>query len=220
MRDLVRFLDSLILPTNVLDKKYKDGVPGVLESMVIGGGSLDEAENGISKSRRRRSKVMKPDTKGLYPTEDIFLRRWWGALDIESESGALIGSREDIMKKQSAQLRIRETQLQIIVILETLALQPLAKSQIDHSNELPRTGSKDDGKTIGRSKSKKSRDLVAILDIHVDRLCIWQSVAAEEETAPGLVKELRDASESSGLTKDLQDTYDVREFCNGVIVPL
>jgi hypothetical protein len=224
MNDLVQFLETLILSTNLLDKKYKDGVPGILAGMIIEDGSPDEAEDVAANPKRRKSKKMKPDKKGLYPTEGTFLRRWWGTFGNDSESGVPAGSREDIAKKRTAQLRIRETQLQMIVILETLALQPLEKFQIDQSGELPFTGPKDStavGKATGRVKSKKSRDLVALLDVYVDRLCIWQSVAAEEGTAPDLVKESRLPLESEGLAKAHANASDVlREFCIEVIIPL
>jgi DNA replication regulator SLD3 len=224
MTDLVQFLDSLILSNNLLDKKYKDGVPGVVANMVIGDGSPDEAEGATSNLKRRKSKKMKPDRKGLYPGENSFLRRWWSNFIIDSEPGVPAGSREDIAKKGTAQLRIRETQLQMIVILETLALQPLAKSQTDYNGELPFTSPKDtpnDEVATMRSKLKKSQDLVALLDVHVDRLCIWQSVVAEEGPAPGLVKEPRDALESRRLTEARTGASDIlREFCIEVILPL
>ena len=81
-----------------------------------------------------------------------------------SDKDAQGGSKEDVLRKRVAQLRIREVQLQMIVILETLALQSLATSPTDQSGELPSIGRIDgtsDGKTAIFSKSKKLLDLTA-----------------------------------------------------------
>jgi DNA replication regulator SLD3 len=92
-------------------------------------------------------------------------------------------------------------------------------------SELPTAGLKVESagdKAAARSKAKKPRDLPALVDVHVDRLCIWQSLSAEEgrtlsKTVPG------DKSSSKLLNPSLNDKHaaDVlRDFCVEVIVPL
>lgn len=221
MNDLVAFLDGLVLPTAMLDKKYKDGVPEIVSTLFIGEGSADEADT----TKKRKSKKMKLGKNGLYPTEDCYLRRWWASHDDDTDSGLPGQSKDEIGRKRVAQLRIRETQLQMIVILETLALQPLASSQAEQGGDLPFGGLKDEAdvsKLSSKSKAKKQRDLPGLIDVHVDRLCIWQSLAAEEGRTSS---KSSGPVDRSGALGDLNNAHrhaaDVlREFCVEVIVPL
>lgn len=224
MNDLVTFLESLILPANVVDKKYKDGVPNVLSRFIMLDGSAEETIKTPAKPMKLKSKKMKPGKNGLYPVEDTYICRWWGSHDSEAYTDAPGESKEEIMRRIT-QLRIRETQLQMIVILETLALRPLATSTADRYGELPSIGQTDgitDGKTITCSKSKKPLDLAVLIEVHVDRLCIWQSLAAEEGRTASTVGE---GSNADSRPKALANSHDhaadlLREFCVEVVVPL
>lgn len=214
MKDLVSFLESLILSTTLLDKKYRDGVPNIVSSLDIGGQSADEGEN--AKQRKRKSRKMKLGKNGLYPTEDDFIRKWWESHDEEGASGMPGNSLDDVARRRVSSLRIRETQLQMIVVLETLALQPLVTSSDGQDGELPggKNLSADAAKTP--IKPKKPKDLTSLVDVHVDRLCIWQSVATEGQSAKsGSDSQHADAANSNKHAADV-----LREFCVEVIVPL
>jgi hypothetical protein len=225
MKDLIAFLETLVLSTGLVDKKYRDALPDVVSTIVMGDVSADEADKAKPKSTRQKIKKMKPGKNGLYHTEDGYIRQWWGLHDATVESNVPGESREDVIRKRVSNLRIRETQLQMIVILETLALQPLATPQIDHHDELPTMNQKDgaiESKTLSRSRSKKPMDLGVLLEVHVDRLCIWQSVAAEEGIAGSKTEEGAKVNPSSGNSGNTHghaaDT--LRDFCTEVIVPL
>jgi DNA replication regulator SLD3 len=213
MKDLVFFLESLILSTTQLDKKYKDGVP-ILVSILDIEGNSEGGEN--PKSKKRKNMKMKPGKNGLYPTEPDFIRKWWESHDDDGASGLPGDSLEDVARRRIADLRIRETQLQMIVVLETLALQPLATSSECQDGELP--GGKDMtfGSTKPSVKPKKSKDLTALVDVHVDRLCIWQSVAAEGQSTKSA--SVLQTSETTDSNKHAADV--LREFCVEVVVPL
>jgi hypothetical protein len=224
MNELIGFLEGLILPTTLVDKKYKDGVPNLL-STLMPDGSAEDGRKTPPKVKNPKSKKLKPGKNGLYPAEGTYISRWWGSYDTDADEDALGGSKEDAIRKRVAQLRIREMQLQMIVILETLALQSLATSPTDQSGELPSVGQIDgtsDGKAAIYSKSKKPLDLVALIEVNVDRLCIWQSLAAEDGRTPST---LEAPSNNGPKPSSLASTHDhaadiLREFCIEVIVPL
>jgi DNA replication regulator SLD3 len=212
MNDLIDFLGTLALSTTVLDKKYKDGVTEVINDIDLGK-SADEA----SKSRRKRKhKKMKPGKNGLYPMEEDLLQQWWESQDADADpSGETL---DDKAKRRINQLRIRETQLQMIVILEALALLPLA-SHDDADETLPSATAKESQPGDKESrKLKKPRDLSELLEIHVDRLCIWQSVAAEGRPTTSTKHDSTSQMTSSAPQKVAADV--LREFCTEVIVPL
>lgn len=223
MNELIGFLEGLILPTAVVDKKYRDGVPKLLSTLMPDGSTEDGNE--IPKVKKLKSKRLKPGKNGLYPAEDTYISRWWGSYDTGADTDAPGGSREDVMRKRVGQLRIREMQLQMIVILETLALQSLATPPTDQSGELPSIGQIDgisDCKTTIYPKPKKPLDLSGLIEVSMDRLCIWQSLAAED----GRAASTREGASNTGpKPSSLASTHDhaadiLREFCIEVIVPL
>ncbi|KAH8662996.1 DNA replication regulator SLD3-domain-containing protein [Tricladium varicosporioides] len=222
MNDHVTFLESLVLPTALLDKKYREGVPGCVALFDIHGNSDDEGNGVVPKTKKRKSsKKVKPGKNGLYSTEDALIRRWWASHDDEAESGAPGGSREELAKSRIAQLRIRETQLQLVIILEVLALQPTSHPE-EPTDSLPgglpsANPSSEKGKP---SKSKKPDHLTLLIDVHIDRLCIWQSIQLEAVKAP-----LGDAKPSIEVPDALitnpsrsADTL-LRDFCVEIIAP-
>ncbi|KAL3428042.1 hypothetical protein PVAG01_01551 [Phlyctema vagabunda] len=217
MNEYIGFLEGLILSTNLVDKKYRDGVPNCLSLLDMHENTADDGEQTNGKPKKKRlSKKMKPGKTGLYPTEDFLIRKWWESYDIEVDSGAPGSSREEVMKSRISQLRIRETQLQMIVILEVLALQPLVAPQDVMDVDLPMLlpGPAKDEKERP-AKTKKREHLLVLIDVHIDRLCIWQSVAADTKVEGDLVK--RDRSEPRIASKHSSDV--LRDFCVDVIAP-
>jgi DNA replication regulator SLD3 len=224
MNELIGFLEDLILPTTTVDKKYKDGVPNLV-STLMPDGSAEDGNKTPPKVKKLKSKKLKLGKNGLYPAEDTYICRWWGSYDTDADKDAPGGSKEDVTRKRIAQLRIREMQLQTIVILETLALQSLATSPTDQSGELPSLGQVDgtsDGKTGIYSKSKKPLDLAGLIEVNIDRLCIWQSLAAEDGRAASTIEGASNiCAKPSGLASTHDHAADIlREFCIEVIVPL
>lgn len=212
MNDLIVFLETLILSTTVIDKKYRDGLPDCVSMMDIEDHSANEAANSKQK-KKRVSKKMKPGKNGLYPTENEKIRKWWEAHDEEAESGAPGVTREDIAKIRISNLRIRETQLQIILILEVLALRPLATVVEDVGFDLPGDLPKNGTNSKASSKVKKPDHIDMLIDVHIDRLCIWQSIASE------LGKQVvGDSQASTGASKHSDNIP--RDFCVDIIIPL
>lgn len=222
MNELIEFLGGLILSATMVDKKYKDGVPRLLLSLMPDGSMEDGNRTPQKVKKLKRSR---PSKNGLYPAENAYLCQWWGAYDTDVTKDAPGGSKEDVMRKRVAQLRIREMQLQMIVILETLALQSLASSPTDQSGELPsvgQVGNRSASKITAGSKSKKPLDLATLIEVNIDRLCIWQSLAVED----GRIASKFGETSNVGLKQSqMVSTHDhaadiLREFCVEVVVPL
>lgn len=207
------------MSTTVIDKRYRDGIPGCVASIDILDQSADDAEK---PKRRKTNKKMKPGKNGLYPMEDMLIRRWWAGHDDEGDMGSPGTTREDIAKARIAHLRMRETQLQMIVVLEVLALQPLALVVEETDTSLPATLPKSLG-VSGKEKTAKPKTLEhlsMLIDVHIDRLCIWQSIALETVKVPndgatGQIDTTR-APNSSSINAD----NILRDFCVEVILPL
>ena len=220
MNEYIAFLESLIMSTTLVDKKYKDGVPACVALADINDHSADDANPAAAKAKKSKStKKMKPGKTGLYPLEDVLIRRWWANYDDEIDHGILSTSRDEITKSRISQLRIRETQLQMIVILEVLALHPLASTLPVLGDGLPMASPSD---LAGNGKEKvlkpkKPDHLIMLIDVHIDRLCIWQSIALESVKTP-LVDAAPLITELSGFPKHADNI--LRDFCVEIIVPL
>jgi DNA replication regulator SLD3 len=221
MNEYIAFLESLILSTPIIDKKYKDGVPECVSLIDIHDHSADDANQVARTKKRKSSKKMKPGKTGLYPLEDTLIRKWWASHDDEADSGGPGVSLEEITKRRISQLRMRETQLQMIIILEILALQPLATSSENTGDGLPsalQTGMSGNEKERATKPTKPDR-LTMLIDVHIDRLSIWQSLLLEAVQTP--IDDISNLSESekvSNLPKHA-DTI-LRDFCVEIIIPL
>jgi DNA replication regulator SLD3 len=222
LHDHIAFLESLVMSTTLIDKKYRDGVPTCISLMDIQDYSAEDATQTSGKPKKRKSNKMKPGKTGLYPLENALIRRWWASHDDDVESGAPGSSRDELTKHRISQLRIRETQLQMIVILEVLALQPLASTIEDAGMGLPATVPNSDvGEGKAKSaKSKKPDQLTMLIDVHIDRLCIWQSIALEAGKIA--VNGLEKASEQlDGTTNTVKHADNIlKDFCIEIIAPL
>jgi DNA replication regulator SLD3 len=220
MSDLVSFLESLILSNSLIEKKYREGVPTCVSTIDIHDSAIED-QDGPSKIKKRKStKRIKTGKNGLYPSEEDLIRKWWSSHDDDADSGTPGTSREEIAKNRISKLRIRETQLQLIVILEVLALQPLASQTESKGDNLPcvAPGSEPSRANEKQTKSKKPENLSNIIDVHIDRLCIWQSIQMEDVKATD-----RDSQNvvpgSLGAVSKHTDNI-LKDFCIEVIAPL
>lgn len=211
------------MSTTLIDKKYRDGIPTCIALIDLQDHSAEDATQASGKTKKRKSsKKMKPGKTGLYPTEDTLIRRWWTSHDDEAESGAPGSSRDDLTKRRISQLRMRETQLQMIVILEVLALQPLASTTEDAVIGLPAAMPTSDlSEAKDKSTNTKKPDhLTMLIDVHIDRLCIWQSIALE--AGKGSINNMEEISEQpGGMTNPVKHADNIlKDFCIEIIAPL
>lgn len=205
--DLVNFYREAILPAKKMDLKYKETIPATVRDIML---SVSDDETQTKK--RKSQKKKKLGKNGLYPDEEDFIRKWWKDRSLSENSVAIETSREAEMKKHVADLRLRETQLQILLILETMALESALP---DDKKQDSANGDNPPDETAKRSKSKKLQDLNVVLELHLDRLCIWHAVSFDDLAIPESIKD----TENSHLSGKKAESDAVRDFCTEVIVP-
>ncbi|KAK3330197.1 DNA replication regulator SLD3-domain-containing protein [Apodospora peruviana] len=219
MNDLIDFLRSLVITTVLIDKKYRETIPGIMSKMNT---HVEDSDNEESKTRKRKPKKPKLGKNGMYPSEDEHVRRWWTLTKPAShdEDGVTVAAMET--KYHVSCLRRRETQLQMILILEILALEPLRRPvETVEDNQLPGMEYQvvpQEPQQDTATKKRKKTNLPVLLDVHADRLCIWQSVTLDDvKSLAESQQTFTDGDESEKSQKGNSDP--LRDFCVDIIVP-
>jgi hypothetical protein len=216
MADLIEFLKSLILTTVQIDKKYRETIPEVISNMKTFMESSDEGSR-----RKRKPRKMKVGKDALYPLEDASIRKWWNASKPEASGDEAAVSAARI-KSHVSMLRTRETQLQMILILEMLALEPL--KVMDEAGDanlptLPGSESQQLDETMAPPPKKRNKhNLPVLVDVHADRLTIWQSTAFDEHLL--LVDSQAKQDPTEGQMQQKTSSEPLKDFCVDVIIPL
>lgn len=219
MNDLIEFLKSLTMTTVTIDKKYRETIPAILSKMRT---DLVESDNDCSKLKRKRERKQKLGKDGLYPGEAGHIRKWWARHQRPASESDEKGMTLEETSYHVSCIRRRETQLQMIIILEIVALEPLARSDDNLESqqlpgaELPSTSRDQDS---GQSTRKRNKhNLPVLLDVHADRLCIWQSTTLDDVKA---LAESQLASQDQLTRKaDGASSDNLQDFCVDVILPL
>lgn len=184
-----------------MDAKYRETLPVILRNMTL---LLSDDE----RPRKRKSKKKKLGKNGLYTGEDEFLQKYWKSRQVLKNKEGVEESKEEEIKRHISDLRLRETQLQILLILETIHLE---MTSVTPSVE----DSKGQGMSTKRSKSKKEEDLNLLLELFIDRLCIWHAIGAGE----GFITESLKETINNHLSGKKLESDTLRDFCNEVIIP-
>ncbi|PFH55297.1 hypothetical protein XA68_10158 [Ophiocordyceps unilateralis] len=216
MADLIEFLRSLILTTVQIDKKYRDTIPDLISKTKIGLESSDEN----SKKRRRRARKMKLGKSGLYPHEDESIRKWWASKQPEpSNDQSSNSTTTPQLKPHLSLLRTRETQLQIIVALEILALEPVKAAAEAGEDSLPRLPGAEltEEQTSPQKKKRSKHNLPVLIDVHADRLTIWQSTTTDEQLL--LEDSQVTRGQLHGQSQQRTSSEPLKDFCVDIIVP-
>ncbi|KAH7026572.1 DNA replication regulator SLD3-domain-containing protein [Microdochium trichocladiopsis] len=220
MVDLVEYLKTLIMTTVQIDKKYREIVPEIIAKCKLIAQDSDE-ENKAAKAKKRRAKKMKLNKDGLYPDDEEHVRKWWSTRRPKPKD-------DEDTTRQSPQearweisyLRSRETQLQMILILEILSLQPLCTSDNGADSQQPSLPGDDavlhEDASQPQKKKRNRHNLPFLLDVHADRLTIWHSTALDDVN-------MVDGTDSQRNPEDqdsLRPTADpLKDFCVDIIVP-
>ena len=204
-----------------LDTKYRETLPDIVKGLPFAPLSDDEGASivGTMETKARKSKKAKLGKNGLYPGEDANIMRWWLSRETSDIDCDTPEARDEYTKGYLLEQRTRETQMQIILALETLALEdcetgPSNVQDCDHDPAVV------DNVSLNKfQKSKKPQDLKILLDILADRLSIWQSMKAEETKSAGNVNDV--STKKGPITKSKTVASDVlRQFCIDVVLPL
>ncbi|KAF4432704.1 hypothetical protein F53441_13801 [Fusarium austroafricanum] len=212
--DLIEFLKGLVLTTVQIDKKYRETVPALIAQMKTVMDSSDEGPK-----RKRRARKMKIGKDGLYPREETQIRRWWAANKPElKEDEAGVPAQQ--VRSLTSMLRTRETQLQMIIILEILALTPLKPADDAEDSQLPLLpgAAESQGDAAPPSAKKRNKhNLPVLVDVHADRLTIWQSTASDEQL---LLEDSQVTQALDGQSQQKASSEPLKDFCVDIIVPL
>ncbi len=210
-----------------MDKKYRETVPNLVKALPVDNLSGDEGPQPTlpEPHKKRKSRKIKPDKNGLHPNEEDYLSRGWRTSDHDTHEALPYETSDEYMNRRILRLRVRETELQIILILETLALESSgssSKSQLNSGAVDPVEAVEKDPRQLIKDKPKKLQDLTLLLDMLIDRLCIWQSVSIEESgsTSPRPSNNRKKLSSLDGRNSAKQSVQNgLRDFCAEVVVP-
>lgn len=200
-----------------MDKKYREALPNIVKELPTSVLTEDEIPSIVSSQGRkdRKSKKGKVRKDGLYPGEEASITRWWLSREKPSMISDSSNGKEDSIRAILLEQRARETQLQIILVLEILALEASVLEPLANQETPPTIALEQESNLNKKSKAKKSQDLNTLLDLLVDRLCIWQSMNVDE--AKGAPPAEASASQPGGKASD---KVHLRDFCVDVVLPL
>ena len=220
---LTQFLRESILSLTTMDTKYREILPALIKDLPFESLSDDEGAMVIATTSKkiRKSRKSNIGKDGLYPGEELNIMKWWLTRDISSVACDSAEGRDAATRAALLEQRARETQIQIILILEVLALeksapvtsieqkaesQPLYLAHIDASDKKKR-------------KPKKPQDLDTLLDLLVDRLCIWQSTNDDDSKSADNDEKAKDqdGTRAAGVSNGKDQ---LRQFCVDIVLPL
>ena len=218
--DLAHFLRDNVLSVQTNSKKYEKTLPGLIAELPVGI-TFDEEDDQMNARIRKSNRRKKVGKDGLFPGEESYILKWWlkreDALPLQGPED----TREQRFKNSLVEQRARETQLQIILILEILALEAASSAQsgTDHVR-LGGGYARTKAERPSESKApKKPLDLSTLLDILIERLCIWQSTNHDDSVSVG-----KSSSTTSKTIEHLEPYAGngdrLRDFCSEVIIPL
>jgi DNA replication regulator SLD3 len=211
--ELVTFLRSMLLNHKAADKKYREKLPNIIKSIPPGDFSDDEQADVISKPKKSKKKV-KLNREGVYPQEEDIVKKWWFAEipNMETYGEETIDQR---IKRRIGDLRVRETLAQMILLLEIIALEAVSTYKEPSDAAQPATGDAEaQGESQAKPKKRKRKldDMKLVLDLLLDKLCIWQSVDSD-----GILDFDTKPSKRDNSTDGSSDR--LQSFCLEVIIP-
>ncbi|TKA64232.1 hypothetical protein B0A49_09674 [Cryomyces minteri] len=217
LSDLTVFLRSMVLTLSVMDRKYRTKLPDTILAFPANSPSEDE-HIAARTTRNRKPKKLKLSKEGMFPSEAEYIKRWWSVDDGTLSQATPIETRDQAMRRRIGDLRIRESLLQTIIILEILSLEAAMPPGV-HSISADVDPQMQGQAVVERKKKpKKLLDLVLLVDLLIDKLCIWQSLEQEISTVKkGDEKNSRNTTE--GADAQIGSSDRLRSFCVEVIIP-
>ncbi|KAJ4417095.1 hypothetical protein N0V82_006377 [Gnomoniopsis sp. IMI 355080] len=216
MKDLLAFLKSIVVAVPQIDKKYKETIPKLIEEMKL---LAESSEESSRKSKRRKSTKLKLGKDGMWTGEIAQVKKWWTANkpDVREDDDAPSNPKE--IKYHISCLRTRETQLQMIVLLEVLALEAMGLAQDTPDAQLPGMPAEDQPKDTVEAplKKKDKHDHHALLNLHADRMSIWQTTLLEEMKM--IAAEAQTKTGQQLQKSDRPDSDPSKDFCVDIVVP-
>lgn len=177
----------MVIPLAHLDEKYKSAITAIALHD-------DKAEHGDA--------IRKDEVK--------YVKKW-----VVSNFGehAVLKKGDKQLKDKIEELKIRETELQIIVLLEILSIRKEHRmpdpAHAEDEEPAKKTKKQKPNKLKKKAKKAKVIDKETLLDLLVDRLCIWRSLGATLAEMMG---------EGKIITSSTQEQDSLRHFCMEVVM--
>lgn len=210
--ELPEIYREVLVPSRKMDSKYKEAIFKIIEASANHSavtGTVDP-NNTVQRKKKRSSKKLGKD--GLYIGEDEYIKRWWHSQEIPTTSLMSAGSSNQDLRYAVSELRSRESAMQILLILEIMALEA-SSARRDLNESVIQAEAHGTVTAVSVIKQKKKRDLSGDLEALLDRLCIWQTL--DLDGVQNLSHETpNEENQQSSDTKDK-----LREFCADVIIP-
>ncbi|KXT17749.1 hypothetical protein AC579_3627 [Pseudocercospora musae] len=209
--ELISFLRGAILSASVADKKYRESVSELVREM-----SLLETPESKPKTRRKRKWKTKRDKYGFFVDEKEYVEQWWRKDDEYASPPSSVESLESRLQRRLRKVRNRETFLQVILTLETMALEasapPASVLPPDLESQNVESQAEDTQAIAGEKKSRKRKevDLASVIQTLIDRLSIWYSL---DTSSP-----LKTKNDSGTAAKD-DAKDDLKDFATEVVIP-
>ena len=205
----------------MMDTKYRESLPNIIKHLPSAALSDDDGASVVAAvtKKARKSKKVSVGKNGLQHGEEIDITKWWISRNASSVGCDTVDGHEEATHAAILEQRVRETQLQIILILETLALedsaQKITNGPVSQAN-LPEMSGDSQQKS---DKPKKRQDLDTLFDLLADRLSIWQSTSVDEPKTSNVQN--RPSSEHGAKASAEAVRNDcLRQFCVDIILPL
>ncbi|KAK5020630.1 hypothetical protein LTR16_001198 [Cryomyces antarcticus] len=217
LSDLIVFLRSMVLALSVMDRKYRTKLPDTILAFPANNPSEDE-HIAARTTRNRNPKKLKLSKEGMFPSEAEYIKRWWSVDDGTPSQATPIEARDQALRRRIGDLRIRESLLQTIIILEILSLEAAMSPGVHTISADVDTQMQGQAGVERKKRPKKPLDLILLVDLLIDKLCIWQSLEQEASTAKkGDEKNIRNTTE--GVDAQTGSSDRLRSFCVEVIIP-
>ena len=166
----------------------------------------------------RKSKKTTIGKNGLYPGEDSSITQWWMNKDLSNIACDTVEAREEYIRGMLLDQRSRETQLQIILVLEILSIEASSSGfHVPEGVSETQARTKEDS-TRMTGKPRTLQNLDTHLDLLVDRLGIWQSMATDENKPSG--DQQTSISQYDKNVMSAANANHLQDFCVDVVIPL
>ncbi|KAF1930690.1 uncharacterized protein M421DRAFT_418168 [Didymella exigua CBS 183.55] len=214
--ELVTFLRSMLLSPKASEKKYYEKLPAIIKAIPVSVASDEEATTKPSQAKKSRKKT-KLSRDGTYPSEDVFIQRWWRS---EMPNADLAGREmmETRIRRRIGDLRVRETLAQLMLMLEVIALESMMtyKGPAETGPPVGESELQEDSQAQPKKRKKKLDDIALQLDLLLDKLSIWH--ATEEVGILDYDSRATKQQDSAGLNEK-NGSDRLHGFCVEVIVP-
>jgi len=217
--ELVTFLRSMLLNHKAEEKKYREKLTEVVKAIPPGAFSDDDLADTATKPKKSKKKV-KLSREGVYPQEVDIVKKWWIS---ELPNPDVYGEETmDLrLRRRLADLRVREALAQMILMLEIVSLETLATYKGPPEDAVgtdeTQTQTQGDSQAKPKKRKKKLDDVNLLLDLLLDKLCIWQSV--EQDGVVDLNSKYSNQDAGTGGAEHNGGNDRLQSFCGEVIIP-